>query len=249
MMRKYLSAGVLALLLVLSIGTAYADWIPGSINELVNGDFETGNWGPWEHGAGLALGVDGIVNNWGVYCKYPTQNLLLRQVVDETLNVNNWDWSKNWKEIDLMADIRCVWAEGDPGHPTSTVSFRLDWWSDEGKPEWWEPQQIWDNVGNQMVYVPGDFHSRWVTYGFTENSTWSTVNPFANDMWVLHDAAGNPMQPKWVSVEILIDQSPTEQVWVDNVILTSKCIPEPMSLVLGFMGLGSVAGLRRMFRR
>ncbi|MCX6377671.1 MAG: hypothetical protein NTU88_16845, partial [Armatimonadetes bacterium] len=63
MMRKYLSAGVLVLLLVMSIGAAYADWIPGSINEIVEGDFQdnagAGTWGPWEHGEGLVLGLDG----------------------------------------------------------------------------------------------------------------------------------------------------------------------------------------------
>jgi len=245
-MKNCLRFGAVMLLLLLLVTSSYGDWIPGSINELNNGDFENppGSWGPWEHGAGLALAVDGPSHNWGVYCKDPTQSLLLRQVVDETLNPL-WDPYMHQKEIDLMADIRTSWMPGDPGHPTSTVSFRLDWWSDVGKPDWWEPSQFWD--GNQMVYVPGDFHSDWVTYGFTENGTWRTVNPFANDLYVLRDENGNPIQPRWVSVEVLIEQDPAEYVWVDNLILTSRCVvPEPSA----FLGLGSgILGLCGMLRR
>lgn len=236
MMRKYLGAGVLVLLLLFAFGAAFADPIPGCPNELDNGDFETGTWGLWEHGAGLALGIDGPTHNWGVFCKEPTQSLLLRQVVDDMRNPL-WDPTKDWKMIDLMADIRCVWAPGDPGHPTSRISFRLDWWGTN-----------WNDV-EQGQLPPAEYYSNWITYSFTDNAIWRTVNPFANDIWVLRDATGKLIQPRWISVEILIDQAPSEFVWVDNVILTSKCIPEPMSMVLGIMGLGSVAGLRRMFRK
>lgn len=247
-MRKYLSVGVLALLLLMSVGAAYADWIPGSMNELVNGDFQNGptdddpaNWGPWLHGTDVGV-YEWSSDNLALSCKYPgleTQTWF-RQVVDETLNPN-WDWTENWKMIDLMADITWTGPGVEP-HPTSSVEFRLDWWDIEHNGKDGDPRV--------QPVDPPDYVSDWVPYYFgLPPGEWHTVNPFANDMDVLRDGDGNLIQPAWVSVEILLHQMPGETVWVDNVILTSDCIPEPMSLVLGFMGLGSVAGLRRIFKK
>ena len=245
-MKKYLGIGSLVFILLAMTVGAFATPIPGSINELVNGNFETGNTAPWEVGSGLAFGVDGPAHNYGIYCKDPQESLLLRQVVDETLNPL-WDWSLNQKQIDLVADIRCVWAEGDAGHPLSTISFRLDWWG----PEWnGSPSDVTGANGSVPPTGPAEGYSDWVTFDFSQNASgvWSTVNPFVQDTEVLQ-WNGKPFQPRWVSVEVLINQNPEEIVWVDNLNLTAKCIPEPMSLVLGFMGLGSVVGLRRFVKK
>jgi hypothetical protein len=248
MMRKYLSVGVLALLLLMSVGAAFADMIPGSNNELLNSDFEKGltdadpaNWGAWLHGTDVGIFQYGV-NNLALACKYPGQEsqTWIRQVVDETLNPT-WDWTKNWKEIDLMADIAWTGPPVDP-HPTSWIEFKLDWWDMEHN----------GNPGDPRVQPadPPDYVVTSDPYYFgLPPGEWHTVNPFANDMNVLRDRNGNLIQPAWVSVEIVLHQMPGETIWVDNVILTGKCIPEPMSLVLGFMGLGSVAGLKRMFRK
>jgi hypothetical protein len=36
---------------------------------------------------------------------------------------------------------------------------------------------------------------------------------------------------------------------VDEIVIDTECVPEPMSIVLGIMGLGSVAGFRRLRRK
>jgi hypothetical protein len=110
----------------------------------------------------------------------------------------------------------------------------------------------WNN-SNVIPNVPAEYASDWVTYdqlfpGYA-NGEWITVNPFANDILILRDRDRNLIQPRWVSVEVGVWQAKGETVWIDNVILTSKCIPEPMSLILGCIGLSSVAGLRRLRRK
>lgn len=246
-MKKYLMIICLVCVALAMAVAAYATPIPGSINELTNGNFANG-WTSWEHGSGLAFGMAAPGYGRAVHCNGPDPNnpnaLLLRQVVDETKNPL-WNWSMNQKEIDLMADIRCVWsAEGDIPHPLSTISFRFDWWGPQ-----WNGSEIRPMLPTGAP-APAEAWSQWVTYGFSPNGNgiWRTVNPFVQDKQVLQ-WDGKPFQPRWLSVEVLIDQKPGERVWVDNLNLTAKCIPEPMSLVLGFMGLGSVVGLRRFVKK
>ncbi len=245
-MKKYLGIGALAFVLLTMTVSVFATPIPGSINELVNGGFQTGTWGPWEHGGGLHVDlVPGTNNQYAARCQNPNLSLLLRQVVDETKNPL-WNWNMNQKMIDLTADIMCDWHEGTPGHPISKIGFRFDWWG----PEW--------NGSQAPPTAPAQAYSDWKWFGFSENENgiWNAVNPFVQDTQVLkwnYGTVDQPIwgtfQPRWLSVEVLIDQKPGERVWVDNLNLTAKCIPEPMSLVLGFMGLGSVVGLRRFVKK
>ena len=252
MMRKYLGIAVLALL-VMALGAAYADPIPGSINELDNWNFEKTDgsgahvWGLWGHGADMGIGLDGA-NGWAAYCKQAGGDLWIRQIVDETQNPL-WNDLFHQKEIDLMADIGISWMGGGTGHPemdvdghtTSRVMFRLDWWN-EGDPF---PGEV---IGLDSPPAPYHAESGWYYFDSSASDQWTTVNPWDDDIWVL-SANGKPIQPRWVSVEIILKQAPGENVWVDNVNLTSSCIPEPMSIILGCFGLSSVAGLRRLIRR
>lgn len=228
-MKKNLGIGCLTCILLAMTVSVFATPIPGSTNEQVNSDFETGQWGPWEHGSGLALGIDGPAHQYGVYCKGPQESLLLRQVVDLTLNPL---WTMDKPQIDLVADVMCGWAEGDPGTPASTVSFRLDWWGPESNNSETAPTGLAEGGLSALMDYP---------FSQYESGIWRTVNPF--NQVVL------PIQPRWVSVKVLINQAPGETVWVDNLNLTAKSIPEPMSLMLGFMGLGSVVGLRRFVKK
>ncbi|MCL5103636.1 MAG: hypothetical protein M1133_05920 [Armatimonadetes bacterium] len=223
---------IIAAMLVMSVA-AVASPIPGSLNEIINGDFETGDWAPWEHGSDL--GLDFLSNDphgWVVSCKQPGGNLLLRQVVDESRNTL-WNWTDHAKFIDLTADIMAI---GTPP-VDSGVRFRLDWWDERY------------NSSNSVPTDPVSGYSDWVTIMFADipgyrPDTWVTVNPFNNDGVIFKD-----FQPRWVSVEIELIQTPLEIVVVDNFILTSRCVPEPMSVMLGVLGLGAVGTFRRIRRK
>ena len=73
-----------------------------------------------------------------------------------------------------------------------------------------------------------------MTYSFAGNPSleWVSVNPF--DRVVL------PIQPRWVSVEVRLVQAYGEIVWLDNVVLTGKCVPEPSSLLALLSGCGLI---------
>lgn len=248
-MRKYLGIAVLAILLI-AVGTAYADPIPGSINELQNGDFELGAWGAWQAGSDMGIALDGP-NHWAAYCKQAgSPNLWLRQVVDDkylpdgTLNPN-WNDLFHQKEVDLMADISLTWFPGGQpqldqnGNTISRIRFGLDWW-DETFNDVNDPRQL----PKPQYLVLSD----WYYFNDAGNGQWRVVNPWDDDIWVF-GANDKTMQPRWISVEVIIEQASGEEVWVDNMVLTSKCIPEPMSMILGGLGLSSVVGLRRLRRK
>ena len=227
---------ILGALVALSAATQAAP-IPGSDNELLNWDFDhpavqQDPWSPWEHGSGLALGeVDGHGN--AVFCKDPQANLLMRQVVDESENAL-WDWTKHAKWIDLTAEIMCV----DMHVPTmSGVRFCLDYWFEDR------------NVINDPTQLPApDGYTDWVPIYFADIPgykpfTWYTVNPFdVNKAWFAD------FQPRWVSVEVELIQWPGEVVWIDNLELTAKCVPEPaaiLALLTGIVGLGAFRAFKR----
>ncbi len=235
-MRSILGTGILVLVMLAMAVSAFATPILGSINELVNGDFQTGTWGPWEHGGGLHIDlVPGTQSNYASRCMDPAQSLLLRQVVDETKNPL-WNWNYNLKKIDLVANIMCDWTTIQTEHPQSTISFRLDWWG----PQW--------NSSNVAPTAPAEGWSPWVKYSFTanQNGVWNTVNPIVQDTSVLQ-WDGRPFQPRWVSVEVLINQELRERVWVDDLNLTAQCepVPEPSGVLALLTGVASLSWLAR----
>jgi hypothetical protein len=205
--------------------------IPGSDNEIQNPGFEA-NWNSWERGAGLDMGqADGHGN--AVYCKDPSKSLLLRQVVDESTNTL-WDWDKHAKWIDLTAQILC---EDLSSPSTSGVRFGIDWWSEEY------------NTVDDPGMLPAHQGPVWVTVYFADIPnyqpfTWVTVNPFDVNKTLFSE-----FQPRWVSVEAELIQGTGEVVWIDNLDLTSMCVPEPSAIFALITGLVGMSSASRLFRR
>ena len=230
-MRKTL----LLLVGVLVLASSAGAWVvPGSDNELVNGDFEHPNdpWYQWQHGTGLGYG---LADNHGtaVYCKDPGGNLLLRQIVDETY-YSGWDQNGSAKWIDLSAEILC---EDLSSPPASAVMFGIDWWytQDDDPPQ--DPpdgeQWVTINFNDIAGYRPSEWFE---VHPFNPTTAWNTTL-FAN------------FQPRWVSVECRLIQGPGETVWVDNFVLNAECVPEPSVLVAILSGLGGLGALRAFKRK
>lgn len=211
-----------------------------NFNEIRNGDFETGDLTYWQSGQDIGVARDGAERGFGAYCKRSGGDLWLRQVVDDSLSPD-WDWNLHAKILDLMADV--TWQGWAPSG--SAVSFRLDWWDER-----YNSVQEWQNLPYAVGAPPsgpdpaaGYYTTDWVTYSLAtvRPGEWVTINPF-NQIQL-------PMQPRWVSVEIVYTQAPGETVWIDNLVLTGKCVPEPSALV-SLVGLcGALVTGARMRRR
>jgi len=208
-------------------------------NELVNWDFGTGTLEGWQAGLDIEVSMDGPDHQWAATCKSAGGDIWLRQIGDE-LRSPEWNPDYNAKLIDLTADI--AWLGWDP---QSSISFRLDWW-DVRYNDIADPIQLPYYLGpppDVSDPVAGYFVSDWVTYDFVSipSGEWVTVNPF-NQIFL-------PLQPRWVSVEVVYNQGIAETVWLDDVILTGRCVPEPSALVALVGGLGSLLGAGWRARR
>jgi hypothetical protein len=202
---------------------------PGVIfNEITNGTFSDGLNG-WEYVPGEV--IPSVVGNPApaAQCNRSLEGWgdRMRQVVDDTLNPL-WNPNYHIKMIDLQADIAVLVKDG----ATGGVRFRLDYW-DESYNSW--------NVAPTTTDPAQGYHvTDWKEYTSNQEFWFTTKNPF--DRIIL------PIQPRWISVEIEFLQPSGAINLVDNVILTSKCIPEPgamASLVAGLMGLVGVTRFRR----
>jgi hypothetical protein len=203
-------------------------------NELVNWNFENQpyNGAPWVRGEWIAVQLAGNGHAHGAKCINDTDpsGLWMYQIVDDTLNPL-WRDNGTAKIVDLMADIRVM---GD--HTDSTATFRLGWW-DTDYPIM--PTLPTEN-GKPVFPATGFEWSDAVQCTFAEPGVWYTVNPF--DRIVLPD------QPRWIVVLVEYGQAPGEAIWVDNLLLTGQCIPEPSSLGVLIAGLVSAMGFRRLRR-
>ncbi len=224
----------LVALVALSAGSSRA--VPlNDYNEIKNGDFETGDFSFWQHGVDMAVAPDGPVHGMAVTCKRTGGDLWVRQIVDDSLSPE-WNPDYHTKLVDLMAWI--TWSGWEP--VDSTVSFRLDWWSERYNTVD-DPRQLPFYVGPppaQADSAAGYFVSDWVTYRFTGPAfEWVSVNPF-NQVLL-------PIQPRWISVEVVYNQAAGEAVWLDDVVLTGRCVPEPTGLACLASALGAlVTGLK-----
>lgn len=221
----------LGILCLVPSGAAWSTPLNG-FNEIQNGDFGTGILSPWQAGADILVAQDGPDHGLAATCKSSGVDVWLRQIVDDSLNTY-WNANYHAKRIDLVADI--TWS-GLATDSLSGISFRLDWWDEtyngvddpdgpDGLPYYAGPPPATSDP------ALGYFVSDWVTYNFAgmQQGQWATVNPF--DRFSLPT-----LQPRWVSVEVSYLQAPGEAVWLDNVVLTAECVPEPS---------GALAMLRR----
>ncbi len=224
---------LIAALIVVSV-SAWATPI-GSYNEAVNGDFENQPYGgvPWVRGEWVAVQLGGNGHAHGAKCinDADPSGLWMYQIVDDRLNPL-WRENGTAKIVDLMADIRVI---GD--HTDSTLTFQLGWWDTND-----DPMPTLDLAGGKPVFPTTGFElSDPVVCTFDAPGVWYTVNPFDQiRLW---------KQPRWIVVYIEYGQAPGEAVWVDNVILTGKCIPEPAGVVVLMSGLVSIMGFARLRRR
>ncbi|MGC8862723.1 MAG: hypothetical protein ACP5R5_08100 [Armatimonadota bacterium] len=236
---KIVSVFFLAALIVgFSIPTSALGLFP--YNEIVNGDFGTGDLTGWQHGCDIIVARDGPGHGYAATCKCPGGDLWLRQIVDDSLSPGwNWDWHA--KVVDLIADI--TWQGWEPSR--SAIAFRLDWW-DESYNGVSDPRNLpYYQGGPPPGPDPGAgyFTSDWVVYDFagTPPSQWATVNPFSQFLL--------PLQPRWVSVEVVFTQAAGESVWLDNVVLTGKCVPEPSGIAALLGACGALAAGVRTRRK
>lgn len=209
-------------------------------NEVQNPDFETGDLSSWQSGVDIIVAPDGPSQGYSATCKAAGGDTWLRQIVDDSLSPE-WNWDYHQKLVDLVAKI--TWTGWEP--PDSLISFRLDWWSEqynsvnnpESLPYYLGPPPAGPDP------AAGYFVTDWVSYSFLgiPGFEWTVVNPF--------DRILLPEQPRWISVEVLFTQASGESVWLDDVMLTGRCIPEPSSLA-SLIGAFSMVlagfGMRRM---
>lgn len=242
----------LALLLLISVAvlsavstSGWAWQIPGSNNELLNWNFEDSpiigydgfgrpiyGGGPWVLGNWIKVEMDGT-QLLAANCKNELEpaGLWMYQIVDESMNPL-WMEGGTQKYVDLVAKIRVM---GDSSN--STVKFQLGWW-DTDFPE--KPENLPLEGGKPVFPTSGFQLTDPVVCTFAEPGIWYPVNPFNRILL--------PSQPRWMIVYVEFGQVDAETVWVDDLVLTGKCIPEPASIALGVLGLGSVAGFKR-FRK
>lgn len=195
-------------------------------NEITNGTFDNGLNG-WECDARDVVAA--VVGNPApaAQCNHSIEGWgdRMRQVIDDTLNPL-WNPSYHVKVIDLQADIALLTKD----HSTGGVRFRLDYWD-----------EIYNGQNEAPAITDPGYHvTDWVEYKSNQEFWFTTVNPF--DRIVL------PIQPRWISVEIEFLQPPGTVNLVDNVTLTSKCVPEPgaiASLATGLLGLVGLIRYRR----
>ena len=228
----WVSFGALVMLLFFVV-PAFSLPIPGSSNEVINPTFDN-DWNAWEH-SGVGIVSEGNPGP-SVQCILPADvPHTLRQVIDESTNPL-WNPSFHSKIIDLTVDIM---ADSDIDlQNEAKVSFRLDYWGED------------QNDVNDPNLLPSPLgYSEWVPYQFTsftnyQKNTWLTVNPFNRNSELFAI-----FQPRWVSLEISIEQSATDRVHLDNVILTSQCVPEPCTMLLLGTGLAGFVGYKKKSKK
>ena len=230
----------LGILCLVASGAAWSTPI-NEFNEIRNGDFATGTLPPWQAGTDILVAEDGPGHGWAATCKSSGVDVWLRQIVDDSLNPY-WNWNYHTKRLDLVADI--TWS-GLVETSSSGIWFRLDWWDERwngvvdptGLPYYEGPPP------GESDPMAGYVVSDWVPYSFAgiPQGHWSTVNPFPQIQL--------PIQPRWVSVEVSFVQARGEAVWLDNVVLTAECVPEPGGALAMLTGLVPIVWSRRNLKR
>lgn len=197
----------------------------------------------------------------------------IRQVVDDSLSPL-WLSGGTGKIIDLTVDIAHQnWGGYTNSSSQYGVRFRLDWWTINpavGPGNALDPGGVFatgltynngyviDPSGTTQIsytskngpvkaHAKGNYrYTDWTEYVFQDNvgpqSAWATYNPF-NEMYI------NDCQPRWVSVEIEWLQPAGHMTAIDNIKLTSKCVPEFPAAALAPLGLFAFGFIKRKFAK
>ena len=145
---------------------AFATPIPGSPNEIFNGDFSSGLDG-WTYAAGDVVAA--VVGNPApaAQCNRTLDGWgdRMRQVVDDSKNPL-WNPDFHVKVVDLQADIAILVKDG----ATGGIRFRLDYWDESYNDQNEAPTTTDPALG---YYV-----TNWVEYTSAQEIYFTTMNPF-----------------------------------------------------------------------
>ena len=223
-MRFLIAVALICALLAGTAGLASASFD----NLLVNGDFST-NFKL----AGSAWNYYGAVA-WDRYNGQPCGSAVVPEyawaLLTQQVKVADCDWLASGIKLqyELKAKLRI--------YPSEDIHFKLGWW---------------DSLAAAPSATSKPDHV--ITLGHFTNT---------NQQWIDACYEGTlDCQPRWLSVRVEwnpeLNQPADCHGWVDQLEFRAKClpddtcppIPEPMSAVLGCMGMAMLAGVRRIRRK
>lgn len=211
---------ILLLIALFALGTAaYAQY---DVPLLDNGCFEQGGAG-WEASEAVVFnagtGVDVYGRSHIAYDPWPypipgdQPSGYLRQIID---NSKSPDWNPNLNHKIETLEFN-LYTEGE-----GYVMVGFDWWDTDSSTKPSGPAPYWE-------ILPTKYYSP---------NQWTRIS-------VTYDWAGKPgptQQPRWTSIEIYFYgcAGTGNEAGVDDIVVTSRCVPEPSStMALG----GSLLGL------
>jgi hypothetical protein len=215
---------LLGVTLALALAFAAPAWAVYG-NEIDNPCFEQGglNWEASEQ-VGFNAGTAPVFERPHIaYDPWPIPGAAgsLRQIVDNSKSPY-WDPALNRKVATLDFD---VYTTGD-----AYVVIGFDWW---------------DYMGDVKPVGPAPYEEL-LPMQFKSVGQWTRFS-VTYDWW---DKPGQTHQPRWISLEVgFFGCSGTGfEAAVDDMVLISRCVPEPSSLV-ALSGLFGIAGLAWRRRR
>ncbi len=209
---------VLVLAGMLVIATAA---LAGEIEPLMdNGGFAAGGAG-WEASESVTFGPFATRDTTAYDpWPYPGASGYIRQVIDNSKSPG-WNPLGEYKIETLQFDL---YTEG-----IGYIQIGFDWWDTYfGNTKPTGPAPYWE-------VVPIQFMSPYTWTTYTVDYNWK-------------GKPGQTWQPRWTSVEIyFFGCTSGNEAGVDTLVLTSRCVPEPSSLLAlsGLLGFAGIAWRRR----
>jgi hypothetical protein len=215
-MKKIILAVCVCVLIASASNVALASWG----NLVTNGAFTSSLSGWKTAGAVVWDGSNGQPKGSAVVPVYAWA--LLSQTVQVT--ADDWDPTMTKTQYELKAKLRI--------YPTEDIHFKIGWW---------------DNVTTAPGANATPDHVLDVGHWTDTDECWKdvTYSGYLNT------------QPKWLSVRVEwnpeLNQPADCHGWVDQIEFRAKCtgpsmpaVPEPMSMILGCLGLVTMAGARKI---
>lgn len=255
---------IVLLMFVVPVCILSARSIPGADNEVWDPWFEEQFLSSWYiQGNNWILGDNpgNLPGNYFDPGRNPGDTAFLRTIVDDWEGLWNPEW--NNKEIDFSLFAHIV---GD-----GYVVVGFDWWDDPEIPrptpepdlgpipDGWSKLYIASNFVNG---IPGDFQNRPDLVLPGEEPGWFTPDGDGSFLLNIHEIWDH--QPRWVSIEIWagvgippIDGETNPigtpngdelggEALITGIDFQARCVPEPASLFLVFLGLAMVLVRRGM---